>query len=90
MEELPDHVTPYRRTPDFTHDSVPKGLLRDHKTRAGVWGKIHVLAGSVVYHVQGRAKPIALTPERPGIIAPEALHRVEPSADALFFVEFLR
>ncbi len=90
MKELPGNLTAYRRTPVFSCETVPRGLLRDHKTRAGTWGRIHVLAGSVRYHVPDRAKPIVLTSARPGIIPPEMPHRVELSPDASFFVEFWR
>src|SRR5437899_11685896 len=41
--ELPDHFKPYRTSPVFTEGTVPTGLRKEHSTRGGVWGKIHVL-----------------------------------------------
>lgn len=39
MKALPTHVVSYKRTPEFTEDLVPKGLLQGHSTKANVWGK---------------------------------------------------
>lgn len=39
MKDLPVNVSPYKRTPEFTEESVPTGLLNDHTTKDGVWGK---------------------------------------------------
>ena len=49
--ELPDSVQHYRSTPIFDESTVPKGLLRDHETKVGVWGRIRVLEGALHYHV---------------------------------------
>lgn len=40
---LPPGAQAYKRTPVFTQDTVPAGLLRDHVTREGTWALIHVL-----------------------------------------------
>ena len=44
---LPPGAQAYKRTPVFTQDTVPAGLLRDHVTREGTWALIHVLEGVV-------------------------------------------
>jgi len=88
MKTLPDGVRPLRRTPDFTADTVPAGLLRDHKTKVGVWGVITVEAGRVTYRIHGAPEPYILSPGRDGIIEPEVLHSVELSSDAVFHVAF--
>jgi len=89
--ELPTGFAPYKRTADFDQASIPAGLLRDHSTKAGVWGVIHVLAGRLHYIVE---PPLAgehvLEPATPGIVVPEVLHRVAPLGDVQFFVEFHR
>ena len=90
MAGLPPDIEAYRRTPEFTADTVPAGLLRDHATKAGVWGVIHVLAGEVAYVVRDDSHPQLLSPQNPGIVEPEVPHRVSPSPDARFYVEFYR
>ena len=89
--ELPERVSHYRSTPVFDETSVPKGLLRDHQTKRGVWGQIRVLHGELEYCV---TTPFAhrqrITPETRGIIAPETLHYVTPLGAVSFCVEFLK
>lgn len=89
--ELPAGHAPYKRTRDFDQLSIPDGLKKDHSTKPGVWGVIHVLAGRLRYIVE---PPLAserlLEPGVPGIVVPEVLHRVVPEGPARFFVEFYR
>ncbi|MFZ0494390.1 MAG: DUF1971 domain-containing protein, partial [Methylocella sp.] len=35
---IPPGYVAYRRTPVFTRETVPAGLLRSHRTKAGTWG----------------------------------------------------
>lgn len=51
MKQLPDTAVPYRRTSEFDEQSVPAGLLRAHSTKAGVWGRIRVLEGRLLYRI---------------------------------------
>lgn len=90
MTPLPAGVEPYRRTPEFDEATVPAGLLRDHRTAAGVWGTIRVLSGRLRYLVPDRGIDAELTPDRVGVIEPEVPHRVEPVGPVRFFVEFHR
>lgn len=85
---LPADCEVYRRTRSFTETSVPRGLLREHSTAAGVWGRIVVERGALRYRVGGLQ--FTLAPGTPGIIAPEVLHEVEPVGEVTFHVEFLR
>ncbi|WP_353506101.1 DUF3565 domain-containing protein [Variovorax sp. J22P240] len=86
--ELPEHYKPYRASPVFTEDSVPAALRKDHSTRGSVWGRIHVLEGRLRYVVDIWSTDVTLTPEAPGIVVPDVLHRVEPMGPVRFFVEF--
>jgi tellurite resistance-related uncharacterized protein len=89
--ELPRGYAPYKRTPDFDAHTLPAALRQDHSTKPGVWAVITVLAGRLRYVVE---PPLAaeemLEPGKPGIVAPEVLHRVEPIGEVRFFVEFYR
>jgi len=86
--ELPDDCVAYRRTDVFDADAMPDGLRSEHRTKAGVWGRIVVLEGRLRYHVRGTTHELA--PDTAGIVVPELSHRVEPVGPVRFFVEFLR
>ena len=91
MKTLPAAAVAYKRTPDFTESTVPSGLLRRHATKAGTWGKIVVLEGSLTYRIlEPSLEEVLLSPERFGVIEPRALHDVVPHAGVRFYVEFLR
>jgi len=89
--ELPSQVQPYKRTDDFTTRTIPAGLLRDHSTKAGVWGVLHVLEGALRYIVEPplAREQVVHAGER-AVIVPEVLHRVVAEGDVRFFVEFHR
>lgn len=89
MKEIPPGHTAYRRTPTFTQTSVPKGLLREHRTKAGVWGKIVVTKGSLRYRIlRTPAEEYMLDPDSFGVVEPGVPHEVELQGDTEFFVEF--
>lgn len=90
MPALPADVEVYRRTPEFDETSVPRGLLADHATKAGTWGRIVVEEGRLRYELASEDDRWVLRPGVPGIIAPEMKHRVVPLGPVRFFVEFLR
>ncbi len=91
MRSLPPSLSPYRCTPVFTADTVPKGLRRNHKTAAGVWALIHVTEGALLYRIAATGEEHRLVPSGPpGVIEAEALHSVEPLGPVRFYVEFWR
>ncbi|MBM4382798.1 MAG: DUF1971 domain-containing protein [Deltaproteobacteria bacterium] len=91
MRELPANVRVYKRTPELDAATTPAGLLRNHTTRAGVWGRVVVLEGELSF--RSLAEPIlerVLTPDRGVVIPPEHPHEVALRGPVRFFVEFLR
>jgi tellurite resistance-related uncharacterized protein len=91
LKALPPNVSPYKRTPEFTESTVPAGLLRSHDTKDGVWGKIVVLEGSLLYRIlEPKVEEIVLSPNRYGVVEPTVRHEVVPSAGVRFYVEFHR
>ncbi len=87
--EIPEAFAPYKRTPSFTETSVPRALLANHTTKAGVWGRIHVERGELVYSIEGASTGAQrLVPGTQGVVVPEVEHRVEPRGDVSFYVEF--
>ena len=87
MKTLPDGLIPSRRTPDFTETTVPAGLLKDHKTRPGVWGVIHVASGRLLYTIPSRDEEIELHTGVKDIVEPDVLHCVRPLGAVTFHVE---
>ena len=91
MKALPTNVVPYKRTPEFTHSSVPSGLLHAHRTKATVWGEIVILAGTLTYRILEPAEEeVSLTPEHFGVIEPAAKHEIVPQSGVRFYVQFYR
>jgi tellurite resistance-related uncharacterized protein len=91
MKLLPEDVKPYKRTPEFSQDTLPAGLRKRHMTSEGVWGRIVVLEGALRYRIlEPESEELLLGPEREGIVAPGVPHEVEPMGDVRFYVEFLR
>ena len=91
MKTLPSGVQEYRRTPVFSEQTLPAGLRRSHATRSGVWGRIEIHQGRLLYRILGaNPEEHVLTPDRPGVIEPEVVHEVEPIGPVRFRVAFLR
>lgn len=91
-KRLPPGLEAYNRTPVFTQATVPAGLLRAHSTKAGVWGRIVVLEGKLIYRITDPRRPRSeqvLSPTAPGVVEPTVLHEVEPQGAVRFLVEFL-
>lgn len=86
--QLPAGLTAYKRTPVFDQDTLPAGLRRQHRTKAGVWALIHVVEGSLRYRILEPPSEHILTPTTPGVVAPEQPHEVEPLGAVRMFVEF--
>ena len=91
---LPENLESFSRTATFTQDTVPAGLRKDHITKAGSWGLIHIEEGALCYRVTDPrrvATTLELTPDTArGVIEPTILHHVEPVGPVRFYVEFLR
>ncbi len=89
MNELPQNVVAYARSPEFDQNTLPAALRREHSTKAGTWALIHVLEGRLIYRIYEPSEEVVLEPGRPGVVRPEQLHEVEPAEMPLrMFVEF--
>ena len=84
----PTPTKPYKATPVFDEVSLPAGLRREHRTKAGAWGIIRVLEGRLRYQILDPASEAILEPGRPGLILPEQPHFVEPLGPIRMQVEF--
>jgi tellurite resistance-related uncharacterized protein len=89
MKTLPGNLTFQRRTPEFTHTKIPKGILGQHRTADGVWGKIQVCEGSLIYRIlEPEVEEHELDVSRVGIVAPQDAHQVEITGPVKFHIEF--
>ena len=91
MKTLPDNVKPYKKTPTFTEESIPIGLLKSHTTKSGTWGKICINKGKLLYTIEVEPyESIELSPTKYGVVEPEIPHHIKPIGEVEFFVEFLK
>ena len=91
MKALPESVEFYKSTPEFNETSVPIALKRDHSTAAGVWAKINVLEGELMYCIsEGIPEMHKLTVGVDGIIEPQVKHYVDVTVPVRFRVDFYR
>ncbi len=91
MKALPEGVSNYAATPEFTEESTPENLLKSHRTKAGTWGRIVVLEGRLRYRIlEPEIRAFELSPGNPGVVEPEVAHEVEPMGRVRFRVEFYR
>jgi tellurite resistance-related uncharacterized protein len=89
LKHLPANVAPYKKTPEFTEDSVPTGLLHEHRTKDSVWGKIVVLEGRLQYTINEPLREIVILDEHTyGVVEPTVPHEVMPLGKVRFYVEF--
>jgi tellurite resistance-related uncharacterized protein len=89
VKNLPFNATPYKRTPEFTEQSVPKALLESHSTKSGTWGKIVVLEGSLTYRIlEPEVEEFLLDSVHPGVIEPTVRHEIELDGSVRFYVQF--
>jgi tellurite resistance-related uncharacterized protein len=91
MKTIPNGFEPYKKTPIFDESTVPAGLLKAHKTKAGTWGKIVVLEGGLKYLIQEpEVEMHSLNQDVYGVVEPGILHEVQPLGKVKFYVEFYR
>jgi tellurite resistance-related uncharacterized protein len=91
---IPDDFVNYKTTPVFTSDNIPKMFLFEHNTKAGVFGKICVIAGSLKFYGfkerRGEVEQeVIINAGGDAISPPEYWHKVEFLTPATeFHVEF--
>lgn len=72
----------------FDEVTLPVGLRREHRTKAGVGGVIRVLEGRLRCQVLDPASEAILDPGRPGLVLPDQPHLVEPLGAMRMQVDF--
>lgn len=94
MTERPATLEAYKTTPRFTATTVPGALTRTHQTKAGVWGRIEVLDGTLHLTRFDDAGEVAGQEAIPAgehrFVHPQEPHSVALGDDTAFQVTFLR
>lgn len=88
MPSLPEGLEEYKCTKTFDEQTVPKGLLQNHSTKIGTWGRIMVEEGLLLYTIGDESW--TLRPGVVGIVAPTVEHSVTPQGPVRFTVRFLK
>ncbi len=83
------NLTPIQQTPEFDEHTTPAGLLASHVTKDGIWGKIVVLEGKLLYRIlEPTIEEVELAPGRHGVVEPGVRHEVVPEPGVRFYVQF--
>ncbi|GEA52697.1 hypothetical protein VIN01S_35010 [Vibrio inusitatus NBRC 102082] len=91
---IPHDFINYKKTDIFSKEQIPKMFLFEHNTKAGVYGKINVLTGTLKFtgftERRGDVENETLINAGECLISPpEYWHKVEfMTDDTQFFVEF--
>lgn len=88
---LPDGFHAYARSPDFTQASLPARLQAAHTTKAGTWGLLHVLEGSIIYRLEPRGSGERLVVAGQNIVIQDQVpHHVAFVTPGRIYIEFYR
>jgi tellurite resistance-related uncharacterized protein len=91
-QTLPDGLEHVRTTPVFDNESVPPGLLAAHRIAEGVWGRLVVHSGSLLFRFEDtRETGRFIAASEHMIIPPGRAHRIELGDEpTTFAIEFHR
>lgn len=87
-KQIPEKLSPYKKTKIFTSDTVPKALQKDHQIIKDSWAKLMVIEGELILKFQNQTEGFLITANSPGIIEPEIPHHIEVSNEVSFYIEF--
>ena len=79
---------PYRSTPVFDETTLPEALRREHRTKAGTWGVIHVLDGALRFTRPEPALEVELQAGERIVVEPQQTHFVTPIGAMRMRVDF--
>ncbi len=86
---LPANAEKYAQTKEFTQDTVPAALLKDHSTKPSAWGLVVVSEGALDF-TRINQQPERVAAGESIVIVPHELHKVKPVDTVKFHVEFYR
>ena len=82
--------TPYKKTAIFNVKNVPKAILKRHNTKEGVWGRLVILSGSLVFIDLEKNEEFVLKKGEFHIIEPTKWHRLVLIDNPEFYIEFFK
>ncbi len=89
--EAPAKLETYRTTPTFTAAEIPAGLRREHRTKAGVWGRVVVEQGwAELRFVSLDNRSVRAEAGQSVAIPPDLAHVLVTSDDVRLYIEFAR
>lgn len=88
-DQLPADVRCYKQIGPFRGADIPKGLLREHRLKEGVWGRVSVLDGELLF-VWDDADGGASRLTAPGaiIVPPTIPHHLDETDRAQISIKF--
>ncbi|WP_108812951.1 DUF1971 domain-containing protein [Sphingorhabdus sp. Alg231-15] len=81
---------PYRSTPVFDETSLPAALQAAHSTKAGTWGILEIVSGSLHYVIEESQETRPMATGDRQLIEPEQLHHVTLVGPMQMQVHFYR
>lgn len=90
-DTLPAGLSAYRVVGPFDSESLPEGLLREHRLKEGVWGLLHLLEGNVrfVWDDAGGGEVVLAAPTEM-VVPPTVPHHLEHDGDFRLTITFHR
>jgi len=88
VREIPEGAERTGASPRFDASNLPDALLRDHRTAAGVHGRLVVFEGSLEFVTA--AGTVALAKGDVHVVLPQESHRVVPGEGMVFHIEFYK
>jgi len=85
-----DALVPYASSPIFDEVNLPASLRAEHRTKSDTWGVARVVAGSVIMVYDDTNERLTLTPDQPGLLAPDQPHHVEIIGPMKIQIDFFR
>ncbi|NRA85087.1 MAG: DUF1971 domain-containing protein [Gammaproteobacteria bacterium] len=90
MSKIPENYINYKSSAVFDRSNVPKMFLHRHNTRAGVYGEICVLSGSLKFYGFSDRRgdveqEIIIMSDNTAISPPQYWHKVEFLSDETTF-----
>ena len=89
-DRIPPGLIPAGSSLNFTRETIPEALQREHTLASGRWGVLHILEGSILFvDLETGNERLAEAPDRV-IIHPGAPHKVVVSGPLTCRIDFFR
>ena len=90
IEGMPSGLVPSGRSLEFTTDTLPEALQKEHALADGRWGVLHVLEGSLTFIDLASGNERVVAAPDSVVIQPRIPHRVTVSGPVRLRIDFFR